>query len=63
MSIWASVSKMLALLLVCGSQCIWGSEEDSGCDWEVSSLSQDVHMNLKLPKSMFQSCLPKSGVF
>lgn len=26
MSIWASVPKMLALLLVCGSQCIWGSD-------------------------------------
>lgn len=66
MSIWASVPKMLALL------CLWftvylgqwqGREGDPGCDWEVSSLGQDVHMNLKLLKRVFQSCLPKSGVF
>ena len=27
MSTWASVLKMLALLFVCGSPCIWGSDK------------------------------------
>ena len=52
-SIWASVLQMLAPCLLWFTMCLgqWrGTGGGPGCAWEVPSLGQDAHINLKSPK-------------